>query len=805
MAEQTVQIKIKVDSKTGEIQLKTMEKGFEKIVLTAKQAEQAAKQLNTTVGQLTSSGNISATANSYQKLGTAISGTTAASGTATASVLELGRTISDAPYGIRGMANNLSQLASMFALSARNAGGFTGALKGMFQVLKGPLGILLAIQTGIALLDAFAGSSKKAAKSANSISDSAAKAASNLKILARANELNSMSFKETERAVNRANSEYKDLNIVIGENGKITDESVLAIERKISALEDLAKAQAIQKLIEEEFGKLALLQIESDEIQLEIDNKRLEVENKRASVNSQTTARSVSAADDQQRSYDKLRASERALVSTTTELNEALEDQAEVRLKIDKLIDKIPDVKDIFNDRKKGGGGGKSNSIFKQQVLDLEKFILDTNRKQALMTEENEREQLNIKQDYANQDLLRRKTSFIEKQKLRLEDYLKGKRTDAQIAAAKGVFRDSEMQAETEYQEGVTALTILHTTQRQRFQLELMRQFNSDMIDNRLQMMSDNESMLAAFTDGTSAGMLNKPQSLVGAEDIERQQEAALARREAEQVNFEADLVVKQENLLNEGYTLLQTEQLIEADRNEWLMEQMQFELQIERDKIEAKRNINLEYISWVGGLGSIMQGFAKENKAMAMAALVLQKGAAIASVVVNTQAANASIMAATNESSQKAIAHGLASSFQGAAMTAAGNPAGIALAAAGKAEIASGATIQAGGAARVIKNKIGAGISIAAIAASAIGQASMGGSSGGGGGGGGGAAPRGGTSAPSREFDFNLVGSTGVNQLAQGVGANFNEPVQAYVVSSQMTSQQQLDNVIQTTASLGD
>ena len=78
-APQTVQIKIQVDSKTGQISLKTMEKGFEKITLTAKQAEQAAKQLNTTVSKLTSSGNISATANSYQKLGTAISGTTAAS------------------------------------------------------------------------------------------------------------------------------------------------------------------------------------------------------------------------------------------------------------------------------------------------------------------------------------------------------------------------------------------------------------------------------------------------------------------------------------------------------------------------------------------------------------------------------------------------------------------------------------------------------------------------------------------------------------------------------------------------------
>ena len=138
-APQTVQIKIQVDSKTGQISLKTMEKGFEKITLTAKQAEQAAKQLNTTVSQLTANNSITATANSYTKLGVSMSGTAAASGTATASVLELGRAISDAPYGIRGVANNLSQLASMFALSARNAGGFTGALKGMFQVLTGSI------------------------------------------------------------------------------------------------------------------------------------------------------------------------------------------------------------------------------------------------------------------------------------------------------------------------------------------------------------------------------------------------------------------------------------------------------------------------------------------------------------------------------------------------------------------------------------------------------------------------------------------------------------------------------------------
>ena len=51
MAEQTIQIKIKVDSKTGEIQLKSMEKGFEKITLSAKQAEQAAKHVDQTCAE----------------------------------------------------------------------------------------------------------------------------------------------------------------------------------------------------------------------------------------------------------------------------------------------------------------------------------------------------------------------------------------------------------------------------------------------------------------------------------------------------------------------------------------------------------------------------------------------------------------------------------------------------------------------------------------------------------------------------------------------------------------------------------
>jgi hypothetical protein len=77
-----------------------------------------------------------------------------------------------------------------------------------------------------------------------------------------------------------------------------------------------------------------------------------------------------------------------------------------------------------------------------------------------------------------------------------------------------------------------------------------------------------------------------------------------------------------------------------------------------------------------------------------------------------------------------------------------------------------------------------------------------------GGGGGGGGSAPSmsaagggaagGGAAAPS----FNVVGNSGVNQIAQTLGAQ--QPVQAYVVANNVTTQQALDRNIVRNASIG-
>ena len=61
-----------------------------------------------------------------------------------------------------------------------------------------------------------------------------------------------------------------------------------------------------------------------------------------------------------------------------------------------------------------------------------------------------------------------------------------------------------------------------------------------------------------------------------------------------------------------------------------------------------------------------------------------------------------------------------------------------------------------------------------------------------------------GGGEQASRSFNFNLAGSTGENQLAQTLQGRFDQPLQAYVVSRDITNAQQLQEDIQNNASFG-
>jgi hypothetical protein len=173
-------------------------------------------------------------------------------------------------------------------------------------------------------------------------------------------------------------------------------------------------------------------------------------------------------------------------------------------------------------------------------------------------------------------------------------------------------------------------------------------------------------------------------------------------------------------------------------------------------------------------GLNILMQ-FAGKNKTVAMGILAIQKGLAIADVVV-----------------------GAAKGIAAAQVALASVPAVIGIVPNPMYAVQAAITAKS-----IALTKITAGTSIASILAAAIGQASSisGGGSGGGSssGGGGGGGAMGGT-APQ----FNVVGNSGVNQLAGVMSTNQQTPVKAYVVPSDVTTGQSLDRNIIRNASLG-
>ena len=93
-------------------------------------------------------------------------------GIAGAAATELGRTISDLPFGITAVTNNISQLGNMFALLVTSAGSVGKALKALGTTLTGPVGILIAFQAVVAGVEFFAQSQRKAKKDTDDLTDS---------------------------------------------------------------------------------------------------------------------------------------------------------------------------------------------------------------------------------------------------------------------------------------------------------------------------------------------------------------------------------------------------------------------------------------------------------------------------------------------------------------------------------------------------------------------------------------------------------------------------------------------------------
>ena len=184
-------------------------------------------------------------------------------------------------------------------------------------------------------------------------------------------------------------------------------------------------------------------------------------------------------------------------------------------------------------------------------------------------------------------------------------------------------------------------------------------------------------------------------------------------------------------------------------------------ELRIEQATADGKKAIQeASFAVAESGLG-LLKGLFQKNRAIQKGVIIAESALGIARIVTSTQAANAADRAA-------------------AALM---GPAGAGYLAT-----------------KLVINKVGAGIGIAsnlAATAKALGALGGGGAKGGGANIEGGPAP-----AAMTTPSFNVVGNSGVNQIAQTLGAQ--QPVQAYVVANNVTTAQALDRNIIQNASMG-
>jgi len=248
-------------------------------------------------------------------------------------------------------------------------------------------------------------------------------------------------------------------------------------------------------------------------------------------------------------------------------------------------------------------------------------------------------------------------------------------------------------------------------------------------------------------------------------------QDAQLRQQERERIQKEAfDFAVKMaemERTIAEEKRA-RNKQIAEEDEAEMfaqydreiaaLVKKAEKEKEIEQVLAQSKIDIQNSVINNVAGGIQLLKELAGQNKALQATAIIAENAVGIAKQIIATRAANALVTA-----KYAAI------------------PGGVALATAER-----------------LANNISLGLGIASSAVAtgkALSALGKGGGDGGGSSSGGGQAP----SAPS----FNLVGGTGINQIAQGLGQQ-QQPIQAYVVSGNVTSAQALDRNIVNTASVG-
>ncbi|ANS03042.1 hypothetical protein [uncultured Mediterranean phage uvDeep1-CGR2-KM23-C896] len=195
----------------------------------------------------------------------------AQSGLNNAILLETGRLASDASYGFTAIANNLSQVVTLFASFIETNKSVTKSFKELGKSLIGTGGFLIVVQLlisfGPKLMEMLSGVTQEM-KDLKDVQKAAASAAGEqigqLQTLVRILDDSTQSSFEKQAALDKLRKEHKKLNVELNEEGTLTEESKKAIEEYIPVLKQKALANAIMTKIQAKY--VEMLEVEQSSI-----------------------------------------------------------------------------------------------------------------------------------------------------------------------------------------------------------------------------------------------------------------------------------------------------------------------------------------------------------------------------------------------------------------------------------------------------------------------------------------------------------------------------------------------------------
>jgi hypothetical protein len=289
-------------------------------------------------------------------------------------------------------------------------------------------------------------------------------------------------------------------------------------------------------------------------------------------------------------------------------------------------------------------------------------------------------------------------------------------------------------------------------------------QNEADNLDKKLQLINEREQLLLSDTALSEA---QRTQIVIDAEQARRDartqaldDQLMLLDQEAEALGTSFD---RKRAIIDEKEAQLLSQQgLTEAQRTQIVRQAAEERKQIDMAELEAKAELQTAYLDLAQGFGSFLKEIAGKNKKLAIAGVVVEQAAAIGKIIVNTGIANAKALAASPLTfGQPFVAIN---------------------------------TISAG---LSIASSIAAGVkAIQQINAADSGQAVTGGQAPKTAGGG--AAPAAPTLAGANAPIPQITGTQGQaspgQQIAQTLAARTQQPLKAYVVSGDVTTQQALD-----------